>query len=202
LYGPEVFCSFTVFDCRGACPLLLWIGGKSVRTFSNQGNAEVTPTDETTSQRPAFLSHIRVNCRHLSWEGFGVENPLSKHNNKGPKGTLLERYIMQRIYTQSRSSHRRGFTGTFVRSSVRTRGAHDTRTLVRLITVEQASERLGFSTTALELGAHNGLVPHYYILGHTRFEPAELDRWIRQHHFDVLSTQGDLTGWGDLEDRQ
>jgi hypothetical protein len=107
---------------------------------------------------------------------------------------------MQRIYTQSRSSHRRGFTGTPLPSHIRTRGAHDSRTLLRLITVEQASERLGFSTTALELGARNGLIPHYYILGQTRFEPAELDRWIRQHHFDVLTAQGDFGGWADSAD--
>jgi excisionase family DNA binding protein len=114
----------------------------------------------------------------------------------------MRRYIMQSIYTQSRSSHRRGFTGTFLRPHIRTRGAHDARTLLRLITVEQASERLGFSATTLELGAKNGLIPHYYILGHTRFEPAQLDRWIRQHHFDILNAQGDFTGWDDSEDHR
>jgi hypothetical protein len=105
---------------------------------------------------------------------------------------------MQRHFTQSRSSHRRGFTDTRLRSRVRTRDAHDSRTLVRLINVEQASEHLGFSATSLELGAHNGLIPHYCILGHTRFDPVELDRWIRQHHFDVLTAQHDSARWADL----
>jgi excisionase family DNA binding protein len=109
---------------------------------------------------------------------------------------------MHRIYTQSRSSHRRGLAGTALRSHSRTRGAHDSRTLVTLITVEQASELLGLSSTSIELGAHNGLIPHYYIDGQTRFEPAELDRWIRQHHFDVLSSQGSFTGWADSDNRR
>lgn len=100
---------------------------------------------------------------------------------------------MQRIYTQSRSSHRRGFTGTVLRSHVRTRGAHDSRTVIKLIDSAQASKLLGLSKTSLELGAKHLLIPHYLIQGRLRFEPAELNRWVRQHHFDVLTSQDDFT---------
>lgn len=104
---------------------------------------------------------------------------------------------MRGYYTQSRSSHPRGFTGTLLRPHARTRGAHDTKTLVKLIDVNEASQRLRLSPTSLELGARNGLIPHYYVLGQTRFEAAELDRWIRQHHFDILTSQDDFQGRAD-----
>jgi hypothetical protein len=83
---------------------------------------------------------------------------------------------MRALYAQSGSDHRRGFRGTLLRSHARTTARHNSRTLVRLIDVGQASQRLGLSPTSLELGARNGLIPHYYVLGQTRFEPAELDR--------------------------
>ncbi|MGH2833115.1 MAG: hypothetical protein ACRDK2_10105 [Solirubrobacteraceae bacterium] len=96
---------------------------------------------------------------------------------------------MHRIYTQSRSNHRRGFTGTLLRTEIRSRGGHDNRTLVRLIDVNQASQQLGLSTTSLELGAKNSLIPHYFIDGQLRFDPVELGRWVREHHFDVFTGQ-------------
>lgn len=105
---------------------------------------------------------------------------------------------MRSIYTQSRSDHRRGFTGTLLRSEIRTRTGHDNRPLIRLINVTQASQLLGLSKLSLELGAHNGLIPHYLIGGQLRFEAAELNRWIRRHHFDILTSQDDFTGWADL----
>jgi excisionase family DNA binding protein len=101
---------------------------------------------------------------------------------------------MQSIYTQKRSSHRRGFAGTAVRSSVRTRGAHDSRTLVRLITVQQASELLGLSSTSIEMGVCSGEIPHYDLLGELRFDPVEIERWLRWHHYEALSSQGHFTG--------
>lgn len=105
---------------------------------------------------------------------------------------------MPGIYTQSRSDHRRGFTGTLLRSEIRTRGGHDNRTLVRLIDATLASQLLGISEMAIELAAINGLIPHYTIGGQLRFEPAEMNRWTRQHHFDILTAEDDLTGWADL----
>ena len=99
---------------------------------------------------------------------------------------------MYNIYRQSRSDHRRGFTGTLLRSEIRTRGGHDSRALIRLIPIERASEYLGLPVTTLELVAKNGLVLHYQINGHLLFEPVELDGWVRLHHIDILETQQDI----------
>ncbi len=93
---------------------------------------------------------------------------------------------MRGIYRRSRSNHPRGFTGTLLRSEIRTRAGHDNRTLIRLIDASQASQQLGLSPTSLELGAQHRLIPHYLIKGQLRFEPAELNRWIRQHHINRL----------------
>jgi hypothetical protein len=98
---------------------------------------------------------------------------------------------------QSRSDHRRGFTGTLLRSEIRTRGGHDNRTLIRLIHATQASQQLGLSTISLELGAKHGLIPHYVIQGQLHFEPAELNRWIRQHHIDILTAEDDFSVWAE-----
>ena len=105
---------------------------------------------------------------------------------------------MYYIYAQSRSDHRRGFTGTLLRSEIRTRGGHDNRTLIRLIDISKASQLLGLSEMSLELAAKHGLIPHYNIQGQLYFEPAEMNRWIRQHHFDILTAEEDFTGWADL----
>jgi hypothetical protein len=104
---------------------------------------------------------------------------------------------MRAIYRQSRSDHRRGFTGTLLRSEIRTRAGHDNRTLIRLIDANQAGQQLKLSALSLELGAQHRLIPHYLIQGQLRFEPAELNRWIRQHHINIISTDGDFSGWAD-----
>lgn len=101
---------------------------------------------------------------------------------------------MYRIYTQSRSDHRRGFTGTLLRSEVRTRGGHDNRTLIRLVDINTASECLGLSTASLELGARQSLLPHYEINGHLLFEPVELNRWVRLHRIDeFMPSEADMS---------
>jgi hypothetical protein len=102
---------------------------------------------------------------------------------------------MHSIYPQSRSDHRRGFTGTLLRSEIRTRGGHDNRTLIRLIDIALASQLLGLSEMSLELAAKHGFIPHYAIQGQLYFEPAELNSWIRQHHFDILTAKDDFTGY-------
>ena len=59
---------------------------------------------------------------------------------------------MQRIYTHPGSSHRREFTETLLRSHVRTRSGHGSRTLIGLIGAKQASERLGLSPRLSNMG--------------------------------------------------
>jgi excisionase family DNA binding protein len=100
---------------------------------------------------------------------------------------------MHTTFRQSRSNHRRGFTGTLLRTEIRTRTRHDDRTLIRLIDTNQASRRLGLSEQSLEQGALDGHLPHYDIGGQIRFDPDELGNWIRQHHLNALTTDDDFT---------
>jgi hypothetical protein len=118
--------------------------------------------------------------------------------SKKAKDIHIKVTAMHSIYPQSRSDHRRGFTGTLLRAEIRTRGGHDNRTLIRLIDIPLASQLLGLSEMSLQLAAKHGLIPHYAIQGYIRFEPAELNRWIRQHHFDILTAEEDFTGWADI----
>ena len=94
---------------------------------------------------------------------------------------------MYYIYAQSRSDHPRGFTGTLLRSEIRTRGGHDNRTLVTLIDMTEACRALKLPATCLELAAKHKLVPHYLIDGQLLFEPAELSRWVHIHHIDEFT---------------
>jgi hypothetical protein len=91
---------------------------------------------------------------------------------------------MYSIYRQSRSNHRRGFTGTLLRSEFRTRSGHDNRTLIRLIDLDQASQQLQLPVSTLQLAVDEGFIPHYNIHGYLRFDPAELSRWVRTHRID------------------
>jgi hypothetical protein len=101
---------------------------------------------------------------------------------------------MHTIFRQSRSNHHREFTGTLLRTEIRTRTRHDEKTLIRLIDVSQASRRLGLSEHSLEHGALDGLIPHYDIGGQLRFDPDELSNWAHQHHLNALTTDNDFTG--------
>lgn len=94
---------------------------------------------------------------------------------------------MYYIYAQSRSDHRRGFTGTLLRSEIRTRSGHTPRTLVRLVGLQQASQHLGLPTSTLQLAARNRLIPHYPIDGRLHFDPVDLDRWVRDHRIDEFA---------------
>jgi hypothetical protein len=100
---------------------------------------------------------------------------------------------MHTTFRQSRSNHHRGFTGTLLRSDIRTRTRHDDRTLIRLIDANQASRRLGLSELSLQLGALDGHIPHYNIGGQIRFNPHELANWIHQYHLNALTTDDDIT---------
>jgi hypothetical protein len=46
---------------------------------------------------------------------------------------------------------------------------------------------------SLELGARNGLIPHYLIGEQIRFDPKDLDRWVREHLDGVVR-------WADSEE--
>lgn len=57
-------------------------------------------------------------------------------------------------------------------------GGHDRDCLIALIDAVSASQRL---PTSLELGARNGLIPHYRVGDQIRFDPFELNLWVREH---------------------
>lgn len=99
---------------------------------------------------------------------------------------------MYRIYTQSRSNHKRGFTGTLLRSEIRSRSGHTPRTLVRLVSLNQASQHLGLPTSTLHFAAKHRLIPHYPFDGRLHFDPVDLDRWVRDHRIDEFA---DMEYW-------
>ena len=95
------------------------------------------------------------------------------------------------IYRQSRSNHRRGFTGTLFTSENRRRSCHTASTFLWLIDAEQASRQIGMPISALELGVANNLVPHYFIEGQLLFDPGQLHRWLYRHDINIVRSQDD-----------
>jgi Helix-turn-helix domain len=61
---------------------------------------------------------------------------------------------------------------------------------ITLIDAISASQRLRLSPTSLKLGARNGLIPHYRIGDQIRFDPVELDRWVREHLDGIRTDEG------------
>jgi hypothetical protein len=72
----------------------------------------------------------------------------------------------------------------------RVRGGHNSNSLIILIDAISASQKLRLSPTSLELGARNGLIPHYLIGDQVRFDPVELDRWARKHRIGEFTPTG------------
>jgi excisionase family DNA binding protein len=68
----------------------------------------------------------------------------------------------------------------------RVRSMHHDGCLIRLISADSASQRTGLSVRALETGASDGRLPHYYIGEQVRFDPVQLDRWVRERGIPVF----------------
>lgn len=66
----------------------------------------------------------------------------------------------------------------------RVRGGHNPSCLIVLIDAISASEKLKIAPIILEIAAEHRLIPHYRIAGQVRFDPVDLDRWVRQHRID------------------
>jgi hypothetical protein len=64
--------------------------------------------------------------------------------------------------------------------------------LITLIDAISASQKLRLSPTSLELGARNGLIPHYLIGEQIRFDPIDLDRWVRKHRIDEFTVDSQV----------
>lgn len=103
---------------------------------------------------------------------------------------------MSTLFTQSRSDHPRT-SSRILRHRSQPCDKH-TSAFTTLIDAISASRKLGLSPLSLETGAVNGLIPHHWIDGQIRFDPLELNRWMREHLDAIRSAEGRI----DLQDGQ
>jgi hypothetical protein len=66
----------------------------------------------------------------------------------------------------------------------RVRGGHSSHSLIVLIDAISASEKLGIAPAILEIAAEHHMIAYYRIAGQIRFDPIDLDRWVRKHRID------------------
>lgn len=69
----------------------------------------------------------------------------------------------------------------------RIRGGHNSNSLIVLIDVISASEKLRIAPAILEIAAEHQMIPHYRIAGQVRFDPVDLDHWVRRHRIDEFT---------------
>lgn len=69
----------------------------------------------------------------------------------------------------------------------RVRGGHNSSSLIVLIDAHFAGELLRIAPAILEIAAEQRLIAHYRIAGQIRFDPVDLDRWVRQHRIDEFT---------------
>jgi hypothetical protein len=68
----------------------------------------------------------------------------------------------------------------------RARGGHGKACLLGLIDAISASQRIRIAPSLLEAAAENLLIPHYRIAGQIRFDPRDLDEWVKCHRIDEI----------------
>jgi hypothetical protein len=69
----------------------------------------------------------------------------------------------------------------------RVRGGHSIDSLIILIDTVSASQKLRIAPVILEAAAEHQMIPYYRIAGQIRFDPIDLDRWVRQHRIDEFT---------------
>lgn len=69
----------------------------------------------------------------------------------------------------------------------RVRGGHGSNDLIVLVDAHSASELLRIAPPILKIAAEQQLIPHYRIAGQIRFDPVDLDRWVRKHRIDEFT---------------
>jgi hypothetical protein len=72
----------------------------------------------------------------------------------------------------------------------RVRGGHGSNNLIVLIDVISASEKLRIAPAILEAAAEHHMIPHYRIAGQIRFDPVDLDQWVRKHRIGEFTPTG------------
>lgn len=70
--------------------------------------------------------------------------------------------------------------------SSRRRGSHNQTCLIELIDPATAGERLSVKPATLEYLADATMIPHYDIAGEIRFDPNDLNTWVRRHKIDEI----------------
>lgn len=88
-------------------------------------------------------------------------------------------------YCMGRSRPRRSQLGRIYHGS-RVRGGHNSHSLIVLIDAISASQKLRLSPSLLEQMAEDLLIPHYKIAGQIRFDPVDLDKWVRCRRVDEV----------------
>jgi hypothetical protein len=91
--------------------------------------------------------------------------------------------MMYSHYCTGRARAGRSQLGRIYHGS-RIRGGHNSNSLIVLIDAISASEKLRIAPVILEIAAEHQLIPYYRIAGQIRFDPIDLDRWVRKHQID------------------
>lgn len=85
------------------------------------------------------------------------------------------------------SSHETPIRLTEIRPCrARAREAHDKECLVELIDINSASDRLQIEPSILEAAAEHRMISHYRIAAQIRFDPHDLDEWIKTHRINEI----------------
>ncbi len=88
-------------------------------------------------------------------------------------------------YCAGRSRPKRSQFGRIYHGS-RVRGGHNSHSLVVLIDAISASQKLRLPPSLLEQMAEDLLIPHYRIGTQIRFDPIDLDKWVRCRRIDEV----------------
>lgn len=146
------------------------------KTETYQVRRRVTTTDETTAQRQSHYLTPRVKDCPMLGSFLVLESDLKDLNcgngkqRKKDVPPQLHRQVTTRTLTTGEDLSR--LSGQGRPQQQLSRRSHRCR--LRLSEAEALTNGSGN-------GARNGLIPHYRIGDQIRFDPAELDRWIRQH---------------------
>ncbi|HEY7933676.1 MAG TPA: helix-turn-helix domain-containing protein [Solirubrobacteraceae bacterium] len=68
----------------------------------------------------------------------------------------------------------------------RVRGGHNSNGLILLIDAISASQKLRLPPSLLEQMAEDLQIPHYRIGGQIRFDPTDLDKWVKSRRIDEV----------------
>jgi hypothetical protein len=115
---------------------------------------------------------------------FGKFSQKQKAKEQLHKGLMMYSH-----YCTGRARPGRSQLGRIYHGS-RIREGHNSNNLIVLIDAISASEKLRIAPVILEAAAEHRMIPHYRIAGKIRFDPVDLERWVRDHRIDELTSVG------------